>query len=87
MENESKPEEKVEAPKNIARLLMKEKVVDEMEIVSIPAKITIPTINYIEDPTNFNLKFYNLVFYISNVKTEDNRTIIEYRFKGVEEVR
>jgi len=87
MENESRSEEKVEKPKNVARLLLKEKVVDEMEIDTIPTKITMPTINYIEDPTNFNIKLYNLVFYISNVKTEDNRTIIEYRFKGVEEVR
>jgi hypothetical protein len=83
---ENKSEEKTEKT-NIARLLLKEKVVDEMEIVTIPAKITIPTINYIEDPTNFSIKLYNLVFFISNVKTEDNKTIIEYRFKGVEEVR
>jgi len=87
MENETRSEEKVEKPKNVARLLLKEKVVDEMEIDTIPTKITMPTINYIEDPTNFSIKLYNLVFYISNVKTEDNRTIIEYRFRGVEEVR
>jgi hypothetical protein len=87
MENETKDEERFEKQKNVARLLLKEKVVDEMEIDTIPTKITIPTINYIEDPTNFSFKLYNLVFYISNVKTEDNRMIIEYRFKGVEEVR
>jgi hypothetical protein len=73
---------------NIARLLLKEKVVQEMEIgETIPTRITIPTINYIEDPTDFQLKFYNLVFCISNVRTEENKTIIEYRFRGVEEIR
>jgi len=73
---------------NIARLLLKEKVVQEMEIgETIPTRMIIPSINYIEDPTDVQVKFYNLVFYISNVRTEDNKTIIEYRFRGVEEIR
>jgi len=92
MERETKSEVKTESEerfeqKKIARLLFKENVVEEMELEMVPTKITIPSIAYIEDPTNFSLKFYNLVFYISNVKTEDNKTVVEYRFKGVEEVR
>ena len=92
MESDTKSEVKAESEerseqKKVARLLFKEKVVEEMEIEMIPTRITIPSIAYIEDPTNFSLKFYNLVFYISNVKTEDSKTVVEYRFNGVEEVR
>jgi len=73
-------------PKMIARLILRHRVVDEMEISSIPAKINIPSIGYIEDPTNFNFKVYNLVFVLRNVRSENDKQIVEYEFAGVEEV-
>jgi hypothetical protein len=82
--SEEKEENKT---KMIARLKLRHKVVDEMEISSIPAKINIPSIGYIEDPTNFNFKVYNLVFVLRNVRSEDEKQVVEYEFAGIEEVR
>jgi len=78
--------EKVETPKNIARLYFRNRCMLEKEITGIPMKITLSSIQYIDDPTRIpNLKVYQLVFEIFEIKQEKDKTIVNYKFKGITE--
>ena len=73
--------------KYIAKLFIKGK-----EILSVPIQVVVnqyrlPTVRYLEDPTDVNkLSLYNLVFEIKNMYQDGNKTVIEYHFKGVEPI-
>ena len=72
---------------NEARLMFRDKCVMTQELTSIPNRINVPCLQYIDDPTNIPpIKIYNLVFEFKELKTEKNKNIIVYVFRGIEEV-
>ena len=71
----------------IAKLFIKNKEILSVSIPVVVNQYRLPTIRYLEDPTEVHkLSFYNLVFEIKNLYQDGGKTVIEYHFKGVEPV-